>query len=1150
MRITKFSLLGVALLSAGVASAGTYTWTGVAGDNQWFTAGNWLLDGEAATASPGNAPSDDVVINGAFAVEYNPGGDWMPTGSTTISGGATLTQVVGNAYPQPYAPLIIDGGTYDTGSAGTFRVNGTTVTVKNNGLFTLKTAIERLNEGGIVLEAGGRMTASANYVASANDSYKGGTLTVAGEFQPGAEMTVDGTVITCTIYAPQAANRSVTFTAGGLICTSSGLDGFWLPADTSYINISSDSTATFTMPVDADSIHAKYFATGKFRIAGETVSADDFEDVINVTDNGDGTTTFKLGQATPVYQLGAVTVDNLTIDSVEASVVVTKLGEEGGKLYVAHATSEAEIDFANASYVADLTEAGATLTATVEGLTADTRNYIRFAVKEDDEFTVASDVVSVYPTDKAPTFIGSDDDHSWSTASNWAAGEVPTEGEVIIEGDCTYDGNLDLSKYQLTINDAAFTVSQEIQHITSETTVNGGTLKTVTYVNGGDPMVVKGGAIISTRASNYNVRGMWEVGAFFNFLTGKACSYTYNYEYEKTVTDEDGNTTTEAVAAPTFEDEFNYVFGGGHILVDGEKLTDTNRVAFALDEVNHTVTLTLKAVAAAFESASTATKSGVNVTLSATVSLSDDRPLYVLTGTSADDLTATLISDKAVDGQTYTHGVTGAEGEYVYWQFRLGDGENAVYDSKDVQRIYLSSGSNVWVGGTSAKASDASNWQNGAVPDADTAVIFNAETATSTTLEWDLENVTVASWTQNGGVVYFETTADSKLTVAGDVTLTNNVTWTHTGPSENPTTMVNVEVQGNLMIDEGSMIQAGTSGQGEINRARGYQQGSGPGFNRAAGGSFAGEGGHIAVTIDADTNERTETALAVEDLVTYGSILDPLSYGSAGWGDGIAFAGGGIVKLAVAGTLTVNGAITSRGFGWALDAQATLGGAGSGGSVNITAGSLAGSGKIDANGGGNGLYGAGAGGRVKVALTDANATFDAFSGTIEANGGFVANEAQITAQQVSAPSGGTVTLIAGETTTVKVNNELRYGTADSHDAYTWITYDDSFMSAVSLPAKQDGDKVSAFSKTDWIVSANGAVRLTANVTLNSLTINAAEDFASIIPNGYTLTVRKLIVDGQSLGSGVYTTANLPGVISGEGSIKVNRGAGSFVLVIR
>ena len=82
-----------ALTALGTAAyAGTYTWTGAANDGLWFTAGNWDLDGAAAATSPGNSPSDDVVISGSgMTVSYDPGGDWLPTGSTTISGGASRT---------------------------------------------------------------------------------------------------------------------------------------------------------------------------------------------------------------------------------------------------------------------------------------------------------------------------------------------------------------------------------------------------------------------------------------------------------------------------------------------------------------------------------------------------------------------------------------------------------------------------------------------------------------------------------------------------------------------------------------------------------------------------------------------------------------------------------------------------------------------------------------------------------------------------------------------------------------------------------------------------------------------------------------------------------------------------------------------------
>ena len=96
----------------------------------------------------------------------------------------------------------------------------------------------------------------------------------------------------------------------------------------------------------------------------------------------------------------------------------------------------------------------------------------------------------------------------------------------------------------------------------------------------------------------------------------------------------------------------------------------------------------------------------------------------------------------------------------------------------------------------------------------------------------------------------------------------------------------------------------------------------------------------------------------------YGSLTSPSEWGSGGgyssWGG--EGAGGGAVALTVGRTLTVNGAVRAQG-----ELPCTTGGAG--GSIWLTAGTLAGDGVISVNGGGNGIgsqFSAGGGGRIAI----------------------------------------------------------------------------------------------------------------------------------------------------------------------------------------
>lgn len=157
-----FSLAIVAI--AGQIFAGTYTWTGAGGDGLYFTAGNWSYDDGAgnvtnpATTAPARNTTDDIVISGAgVAVSYVPDNDFEPNGTVTISNGASFTQQEETSYMKIHGKLVIDGGTFDTGTTGAIWLDGDVV-VSNGGVFTVRKA--PANQSGsarIVLSEGGTM---------------------------------------------------------------------------------------------------------------------------------------------------------------------------------------------------------------------------------------------------------------------------------------------------------------------------------------------------------------------------------------------------------------------------------------------------------------------------------------------------------------------------------------------------------------------------------------------------------------------------------------------------------------------------------------------------------------------------------------------------------------------------------------------------------------------------------------------------------------------------------------------------------------------------------------------------------------------------------------------------------------------------------
>ncbi|MFZ6029544.1 MAG: carboxypeptidase regulatory-like domain-containing protein [Chloroflexota bacterium] len=149
----------------------------------------------------------------------------------------------------------------------------------------------------------------------------------------------------------------------------------------------------------------------------------------------------------------------------------------------------------------------------------------------------------------------------------------------------------------------------------------------------------------------------------------------------------------------------------------------------------------------------------------------------------------------------------------------------------------------------------------------------------------------------------------------------------------------------------------------------------------------------------------------------YGSLVQPISLGSAGGTQDTAPGGGGIVRLAVTGQLQINGAVLANG----ADSTLSYYGGSAGGSLWIEAAILNGTGMLAANGG-NGLYNSsnyasGAGGRVAVYTPDSSG----FSGNWQAVGGSYGQ----------AGSPGTIYLHSGgiEAGRIVVDNQGRNGLA-------------------------------------------------------------------------------------------------------------------------
>ena len=180
-----------------------------------------------------------------------------------------------------------------------------------------------------------------------------------------------------------------------------------------------------------------------------------------------------------------------------------------------------------------------------------------------------------------------------------------------------------------------------------------------------------------------------------------------------------------------------------------------------------------------------------------------------------------------------------------------------------------------------------------------------------------------------------------------------------------------------LTVTGNATIQAGG---GILADATGYAAGLGEGAGRnvyvsasyigggAGYGGYGGAGG-------------TPPGYWAYGGVSYGALTAPIDAGSGGgyYGTALGGAGGGLIRLSVTGVLQVDGRISAAG---AAGLGANSGG-GAGGGISLTAGTLAGSGVISANGGmGNSLGGGGGGGRIAITYGVYN-----FFGVVSAYGG-------------------------------------------------------------------------------------------------------------------------------------------------------------------
>ena len=423
-------------------------------------------------------------------------------------------------------------------------------------------------------------------------------------------------------------------------------------------------------------------------------------------------------------------------------------------------------------------------------------------------------------------------------------------------------------------------------------------------------------------------------------------------------------------------------------------------------------------------------------------------------------------------------------------------------------------GYNVWIARDAGNASNGSNWSLGRAPVATDHILLGGAWSTRT-LTWDAAATNeVASWTQNSDFnaqVIFNTTYEGAdvdvgfnlLKVAGDVTLEGGY-WVHpnqgdlrTVDAQNERYRIAVSVGGDMTIGSGATISG--QARGRYSYADGW-------FGLAMYGGYA---------ISSTNNAYAAASTLIWP--PFGSILEPVSTGrgAAGGTDSAdKFGrGGGAVWLDVAGDFSLEGKITVNG-----DVYSSRGG--SGGSVFVRAGniSIAGSGKIEANGGAanktDGASAAGSGGRIALV---AAGTITAADDSIECKGSRSGDFNHNSFDLYNAAA-GTVWLQSGSSKTLLVrNNHDKDEFAKNIRAFTPIPADDDAAAAKA-----------AFNGATLKASDNARVRVNANLRFGTLEVcTETASLAHVDFAGKKLTVGSVVDSHGNViaTSGTYTLAD-------------------------
>lgn len=408
-----------------------------------------------------------------------------------------------------------------------------------------------------------------------------------------------------------------------------------------------------------------------------------------------------------------------------------------------------------------------------------------------------------------------------------------------------------------------------------------------------------------------------------------------------------------------------------------------------------------------------------------------------------------------------------------------------------------------------------------AVPTFESVTCSDTTRSASLIVQGTFDFAKAAKYTLTGGwnfapLTEFVIDGDVEVKGGANLGMPSMNTLTDSGSELPQYSKIDVKVKGDLTVDSDSYLKV-----------------LGGGFRKANQWVSQGILGHAAHggRIMAAMNQNITCKSA------YDSVFSPCLPGcSIPWPNGQAVANsGGVMMLTVTGDFTMNGTANANGSPESHDQGGNAGG-GAGGSINITAGTFAGSGRLTADGGSYGWM-SGPGGRIAVKLTKPGADFSGFTGLIRATGRSRGSHGG------AQGSAGTVYLKTGNEADFAGTLRIACPKYDSNDNWNNKT---STTELVSLG--YGGDDVADYKKVKVEVRDYGFAAVNTDVTVKSVTLATAD--AKLDLEGNTLTVDKFEYFANdainNLAAGEYSFAQLSAI---EGLNIVDTSAGQSGKII-